>query len=209
MATKAVNVPKNVILRLPVYLRLLENLRDSGVQTVSSFQIGELLDLNPAQIRKDLAWFGDFGHKGIGYDAAYLVQKIRQILRLDRRIPVALVGAGRLGTALCLYPRVRMGNLPITCVFDNDPARIGSCIGTLEVHADRELEPIIARDQVRMALITVPAQGAQTVADRLVAAGILGILNFAPTSLRVPPEVHVRNADFISELESLAYYVPE
>ncbi|MBX5436838.1 MAG: redox-sensing transcriptional repressor Rex [Alicyclobacillaceae bacterium] len=207
MSTKAPRIPLGVIRRLPVYLRHLKQLEDHHVQTVSSQELGAQLDLNPAQIRKDLAYFGEFGRKGIGYEVRYLIDKIEQILKLDREIPVALVGAGHLGIALCHYNQNKPGNLVIGHVFDNDPAKVGMRIGQVVVRPAEQLERCLREHQIRMAVIAVPAEHAQEVADRLVQGGVTAILNFAPAALRVPEHVHLRNADFTSELQSLAYYV--
>ncbi|MCF8563787.1 redox-sensing transcriptional repressor Rex [Alicyclobacillus tolerans] len=206
MSVKSPRIPGSVIRRLPVYLRHLEQLRDGGISTVSSLDLGNQLDSNPAQIRKDLAFFGEFGRKGVGYDVAYLIDKIRQILRLDRELRVALVGAGHLGIALCHHSQSRPSNLIIAYAFDKDPGKVGLQIGPIIVHRDAELERKIKQDEVRMAIIAVPPDQAQSVADRLVEAGVSAILNFAPVLLRVPSHIHVRNADFASELQALAYY---
>ncbi|OFW79842.1 MAG: redox-sensing transcriptional repressor Rex, partial [Alicyclobacillus sp. RIFOXYA1_FULL_53_8] len=157
----------------------------------------------------DLAYFGEFGRKGIGYDVAYLIDKIQQILRLDRELPVALVGVGHLGTALCHYNQNRRSNLTISYAFDQDRQKVGMEIGPIVVEHDSQLETRIQSAGVKVAIITVPAEHAQAVADRLVTAGVHAILNFAPTSLRVPENVQLRNADFTSELQSLAYYAAD
>ncbi|MCL6548395.1 MAG: redox-sensing transcriptional repressor Rex [Alicyclobacillus sp.] len=207
MSGKTPRIPLSVVRRLPVYLRHLKQLADNRVLTVSSHELGAQLDLNPAQIRKDLAYFGEFGRKGIGYEVRYLIDKIEQILKLDREIPVALVGAGHLGIALCHYNQNKPGNLVIAHVFDNDPAKVGMRIGRVCVQPADHLEDSLREHQIRMAVIAVPAEHAQEVADRLVRGGVTAILNFAPAALRVPDRVHLRHADFTSELQSLAYYV--
>lgn len=190
-----------------MYLRYVNDLANSGVQTVSSQDLGNRLDLNPAQIRKDLAYFGEFGKKGIGYDVAYLQEKIRSILKLDQEIRLALVGAGNLGRALCNYNAYQKDNLKISAVFDANPNRIGEKINHLIVQPISELKETIQRLQIRIGIITVPAQAAQQVADQLVAAGIEGIMNFAPIIIRAPESIRVHYADFTSGLQSLAYYL--
>jgi redox-sensing transcriptional repressor len=207
LSMKHTRIPDAVIRRLPVYLRHLEQLRASGVDVVSSQELGDGLDANPAQIRKDLAYFGEFGRKGVGYDVAHLLTVISGILGLDRPHSVALVGAGHLGTALCHHNQRVNSPIRITHVFDADPAKIGQHIGGLQVLHERDLERVLREHNIRMAIIAVPADAAQAVADRLTAAGVCALLNFAPVSLRVPDGVHVRNADFTSELLSLVYYV--
>jgi len=193
--------------RLPIYLHVLNELSRSEVQTVSSQHLGQKLDLNPAQIRKDLAYFGEFGRKGIGYDVSYLIEKIRQILKLDRRLNVALIGAGNLGQALCNYNTYSKDNMKIVAVFDALPSKIGTSINHMAVQPMEQLKETVEQLQIRIGIITVPAAEAQNVADRLVAAGVEGILNFAPAILKVPDEVRIHHADFTTELLSLAYYL--
>lgn len=165
--------------------------------------------MNPAQIRKDLAYFGEFGRKGIGYEVDYLVEKIKQILKLDRSVNVALVGAGHLGIALSNYNRYTKEKLSIAAIFDTDPEKIGTLVGSLTIQHIDELERSVQELDIRIGMITVPAPFAQGVADRLVQAGVKGILNFAPVSLLVPPDVHLRSADVTTELHALAYYIQE
>jgi redox-sensing transcriptional repressor len=196
-----------VIRRLPVYLRYLTRLKRLGVRTVSSKQLGRELDYNPAQIRKDLAYFGEFGRKGIGYDVDYLIKKIDQILNLDRPIKIVLVGAGNLGQALSKYNQYQKDNMKIVAIFDHSPDRIGKEISGITIQPVDELTRVIREEQIRIGIITVPDIAAQEVADKMVDAGISAILNFAPTILRVPPHVRVHNADVTAELHSLAYYV--
>lgn len=192
---------------MPVYLRYLQHLQDTNVKTVSSQDLGQKLDMNPAQIRKDLAYFGEFGRKGIGYEVAYLIDKIKGILKLDRHLNVALIGAGHLGIALSNYNRYTREKLSIVAIFDNDPSKIGETVGNLPIQHIDELESTVRELDIHIGMITVPAPFAQSVADRLVQAGVKGILNFAPVSLRVPPEVQLRSADFTTELQALAYYI--
>lgn len=184
-------------------------LQEMNIRTVSSYELGQKLDMNPAQIRKDLAYFGEFGRKGIGYEVVYLVEKIRQILKLDRHVNVALVGAGHLGIALSNYNRYTEEKLMIAAIFDTDPEKIGKHVGSLTIQHIDELETAVQELDIRIGMITVPAPYAQGVADRLVQAGVKGILNFAPVSLLVPPDVHLRSTDVTTELHALAYYIQE
>jgi len=200
-------ISEAVVRRLPMYLRYLNELSKSDVQTVSSRDLGRRLDLNPAQIRKDLAYFGEFGKKGIGYDVNYLVEKIRSILKLDQEIRVALVGAGNLGHALCNYNVYLKDNMRIIAVFDANPARVGESINQLSVQPMHELVETVRAQNVRIGIITVPATEAQRVADQFVEAGVEGILNFAPSIIKVPGHIRVHYADFTIELQSLAYYL--
>ncbi|ANS74826.1 REX family transcriptional regulator [Paenibacillus yonginensis] len=206
---KSEKISDAVVRRMPVYLRYLNELHNRDVMTVSSQELGQNLDLNPAQIRKDLAYFGDFGRKGIGYDVAYLIEKIRQILNLDQEISVALVGAGNLGQALSNYNMYLKDNMKIVAVFDIAEAKIGTQINYLSVQPIAELPETVKKLGIRIGIITVPHWEAQRVADQLVEAGIQAILNFAPVILKVPPGVRVHAADFTTDLLSLAYYLDQ
>lgn len=204
---KTPKISEAVVRRLPVYLRYLQHLVDMNIRTVSSYELGQKLDMNPAQIRKDLAYFGEFGRKGIGYEVSYLIEKIKGILKLDRNLNVALVGAGHLGIALSNYNRYTKEKMSIVAIFDTDPAKIGLSVGNMPIRHIDELDRVVKELDIRIGMITVPATAAQQVADRLVEAGVSGILNFAPVSLRVPSEVHVRSSDVTTELQALAYYI--
>ncbi|MEF3308198.1 redox-sensing transcriptional repressor Rex [Paenibacillus sp. GYB004] len=204
---KTPKISEAVVRRLPVYLRFLNELSRRNVQMVSSQDLGQKLDLNPAQIRKDLAYFGEFGKKGIGYDVAYLIEKIRQILKLDQIIPVILVGAGNLGRALCNYNAYLKDNMKIVAVFDSSPDKLGEHINNLTVQPMTVLHETVREHKVRIGIITVPAFEAQLVANQFVNAGVEAILNFAPVIIKVPNEIRVHHADFTTELQSLAYYL--
>ncbi|MBP1999580.1 redox-sensing transcriptional repressor [Paenibacillus shirakamiensis] len=204
---KSEKISDAVVRRLPVYLRFLSELSMREVATVSSQELGQKLDLNPAQIRKDLAYFGDFGRKGIGYDVSYLIEKIRQILNLDQQINVALVGAGNLGQALSNYNTYLKDNMKIVAVFDASPSKVGQKINSLTIQPIEDMVETVQRLKVRIGIITVPDVEAQRVADQLTSAGIEAILNFAPTILKVPSEVRLHAADFTTDLLSLAYYL--
>jgi redox-sensing transcriptional repressor len=204
---KTLKISEAVVRRLPIYLRYLHELNMQNVQTVSSSDLGHKLDLNPAQIRKDLAYFGEFGKKGIGYDVNYLIEKIRQILKLDQLIQVALVGAGNLGRALSNYNAYLKDNMKIVAVFDAMESKVGDKINNLTVQHMSEMVPTIQSLNIRIGIITVPALEAQYVANQFVKAGIEAILNFAPAILKVPNDVRIHNADFTTELQSLAFYL--
>jgi len=204
---KTEKISDAVVRRLPVYLRYLKELTANGVTTVSSQELGEKLNLNPAQIRKDLAYFGEFGRKGIGYDVEYLVEKIRQILKLNQVIHVGLAGAGNLGRALCNYNAFARDNMKIVAVFDAAPEKIGEKINNLTVQPIGELKETVRRLNIRVGIITVPASEAQSVANQFVDAGIEAILNFAPAILKVPDHVRIHHADFTIDLQSLAYFL--
>jgi redox-sensing transcriptional repressor len=206
---KGLKISEAVVRRLPIYLRYLNELILADIQTVSSQALGEKLDLNPAQIRKDLAYFGDFGKKGIGYDVNYLVEQIRHILKLDKKWNVALIGAGNLGHALSNYNRYHNDSMRIVAIFDQQAEKVGSEIHQLKIQPMHELAQTVQALDVRIGIITVPASEAQAVADELVRAGISAILNFAPVILRAPAHVRIHHADFTTELQSLAYYLNE
>lgn len=204
---KQTKISEAVVRRLPIYLQVLNELDNREVQTVSSQELGVKLDLNPAQIRKDLAYFGDFGRKGIGYDVRHLIDKIKQILKLDQAINVVLIGAGNLGHALCNYNTYSKDNMKIVAVFDVHPSKIGTKINNLTVMPMEALKQTVEDYDIRIGIITVPGHEAQNVANQIVDAGVEGILNFAPAILRVPDEVRIHHADFTRELLSLAYYL--
>lgn len=206
---KAIKISEAVVRRLPIYLRHLMELKQREVLTISSQDLGNKLDLNPAQIRKDLAYFGDFGRKGIGYDVSYLIEQIRHILKLDMKIHVGLVGAGKLGHALCNYTVYLQDNMKIVAVFDAQPDKAGSPISNLKVQPMEDLIDTVKSLGIRIGIITVPDTEAQHVADQFIQAGVEAILNFAPVILKVPPHVRVHTADFTTDLFSLAYYLQE
>ncbi len=209
MLGKEPKISNSVIRRLPIYLRLMQLLKVQGITTISSQDMGVRLDMNPAQIRKDLAYFGEFGRKGVGYEVEYLERKLRQILNLDRQINVALIGAGHLGIALSNYARFQSERISIAGLFDADPNKIGLTVGSLVVQNFSELTNMVQTKNIQMGIIAVPAIAAQDVCDSLISAGVKIILNFAPINLRVPKEVVLRNTDFTTELQSLAFYIDE
>lgn len=206
---KEAKISPSVVRRLPIYLRHVKDLLDSGIYTVSSKEMGVKLDLNPAQIRKDLAYFGEFGRKGVGYEVEYLARKLEQILHLDQQIRVALVGAGHLGIALSNYTRFQNERITIAGLYDQDPQKIDSQVGKLTVKPIFKIEEDAKTIGFQIGIIAVPAFSAQEVCDLMVRCGIRVILNFAPTSLKVPSNVHVRSTDMTTELQSLAYYISE
>jgi redox-sensing transcriptional repressor len=194
--------------RLSVYLRCLTELDVQGVRTVSSQSLAEQFHLNAAQIRKDLAYFGEFGVRGVGYYVRDLKRHLRQILGLDRRLRVAIVGAGNLGFALADYPGFRQEGFEITALFDTVRDKIGqesrSGVPILDI---ADLRKCVKRDGVSIAVLAVPASSAQRVADIVVAAGIKAILNFSPGTLQVPADVKVKSVDLTVSLESLSFYL--
>jgi redox-sensing transcriptional repressor len=199
--------PKAVVGRVSLYLRQLETFQRLGHTTVSSSRLGAALAINNAQVRKDLAFFGQFGYPGIGYRIEELIAALRHILGIDRDWPLALVGLGNLGRALLKYRGFRSRGFHIVAIFDNDPHKIGQVHGSLSVEPIEALPHAVAARGVRMAILSVPADAAQQVADQIVACGIEGILNFAPLPLVVPSHVSVLAVDLSVQLEHLAYKV--
>jgi redox-sensing transcriptional repressor len=200
-------VPIPTLERLATYLRVLLDARKAGLRTLSSRAIEQLSGISAAQFRKDLSYFGEFGKPGVGYSTEQLIECIERILRLDREQPMLLVGAGNLGAALVGYPNFRAHRFHIAAVFDNNFVKIGRPFGDLIIEDIARLKEVNARIGAQIAIIAVPASAAQEVADLLVEAGIRAILNFAPTSLKVPPHVHVRNVSFLQELAVLSYHL--
>lgn len=196
-----------VIRRLPVYLRYLQQLQNYDIDSVSSQQMGHDLNLNPAQIRKDLSIFGDFGIKGKGYRVADLSDILAGILGLDKEIPIVLVGVGNLGAALCRYNRYQQTTTKIVGLFDGHPSKIGQIHGSYQVRPMEEMVSFVRQHDIKMAIIAVPVAAAQSVCDILVEAGIKAILNFAPILLNAPEGVRVQNSDVTAELQALAYYL--
>jgi redox-sensing transcriptional repressor len=199
--------PKAVVGRVSLYLRQLETFQRLGFTTVSSSQLGAALAIKNAQVRKDLAFFGQFGYPGIGYRIEELIAALRHILGIDREWPLALVGLGNLGRALLRYRGFQSRGFRIAAIFDNDPHKIGQVHDGLVVEPIAALPKVVSGRNVTLAILSVPADAAQRVADQMVACGILGILNFAPVSLSVPPGISVVAVDLSVQLEHLAYKV--
>jgi redox-sensing transcriptional repressor len=193
--------------RLSLYLRRLENLLRDGTTKVSSSLLGEALGVTDAQVRKDLAYLGHLGHPGIGYAAPELATAIRRALGIDREWRVALVGVGNLARALLHYHGFVERGFRVVALFDADPAKVGGRVDELEIHAPDRMAAVIGAERVELGVLCVPAEAAQAVADALVAAGVRGLLNFAPRVLRVPPGVGVVAVDLTVQLEQLAFLV--
>ncbi|HEY2157957.1 MAG TPA: redox-sensing transcriptional repressor Rex [Isosphaeraceae bacterium] len=199
--------PKAVINRVCLYLRQLEVFQRQGESTVSSSQLGAALGISDAQVRKDLAFFGQFGYPGIGYRIEELIGTLRHILGIDRDWPLALVGLGNLVRALLRYRGFRSRGFHIVALFDNDPGKIGQTYDGLTVEPIDALRKTVAGRGIHLAVLSVPADAAQRVADQLIACGVNGILNFAPVTLNVPPSVNIVGVDLSVQLEHLAYKV--
>jgi redox-sensing transcriptional repressor len=194
--------------RLSVYLRCLNVLEDASVRTISSQALAEQFHLNAAQIRKDLAYFGEFGVRGVGYYVRDLKRNLRQILGLDRKLRVAIIGAGNLGLALADYPGFRQEGFEIAALFDNLSAKVGqSSRGGVPIQDIHDLKKYARRAGISIAVVAVPAASAQRVVDLVVAAGIKAVLNFSPGALQVPPGVKLKSVDLTVSLESLSFYL--
>lgn len=201
------SVPAIVIARLPLYLRMLAFLEIEGKAITSSQELAERLGYSSAQIRKDLSYFGEFGKQGTGYDIVYLRKQLRQILKIDRIWDVVLVGAGDLGRALAHYRGFGAQSFRLVAVFDNAPHKVSTTVGEFKVQPMDELPRIVREQKVQIAMLAVPAEAAQRVADQLVEMGIRGILNYAPITLSVPPNVKVYYIDPVVGLQSMTYYL--
>ncbi len=199
-------ISKSVIKRLPVYLRILDSLVRRDVEIISSKELSNESGFTAEQIRKDLAHFGAFGTRGTGYNTAFLRDKILKIIGLDQRTNVVVIGAGHLGTALTRYNSKSNPYVNIVAVFDRDPAMIGTEINGIKVLSFAEAPDLIVKHNIKVAMITVPADAAQEVVDAVIEYGVKAVLNFAPFKLNVPDDVHVFNADLTIELQSLIYY---
>jgi redox-sensing transcriptional repressor len=195
--------------RLSVYLRCLNTLAAAGIKTISSQAMAEQFNLNSAQIRKDLGYFGEFGVRGVGYFVDHLREHITNILGLDNPHRVGIVGAGRLGTALANYKGFGDSNFTVVALFDNDPAKIGQSVGTNEVpvHDVKKIERVVQAEGIDVIVIAVPARSAQRVLNQVTAAGIRAVLNFAPTPLNTRRGVKVKTVDLTTSLESLSYFL--
>ncbi len=199
-------IPERTITRLSIYLRCVEELVADGTAAVSSQQLAERFGFNSAQVRKDLAYFGQFGVRGLGYFTEELKENLERILGLKQEWAVALVGLGNLGSALLNYRGFQQRGFRISVVFDNDPSKVGRSIGKVQVYDAEKIVPMLKRRKIKMAVIAVPAGAAQSVADQLVAAGVNAMLNFAPTQLSVPKGVKVQNVDLSVMLKTLSFY---
>ncbi len=204
-----------VIRRLPLYLRVLDELaNEQDVTLISSQELGVKAGVGPALVRKDLAWFGEFGKQGVGYEVGFLRNELRKILNLEQEMAVALAGVGSLGEALVRYHLKRYAdndsfNLRLAALFDSDPAKVGTSLEGIPISSLEEIPRKVAEEQIRIAVLAVPADAAQDVANRFIRAGVNCLLNYAPVKLMAPDTVQVASVDLSLELQRLAYYVPK
>lgn len=202
---KVQKIPETSIGRLSVYSRYLTRLIQKGVITISSGQIAEGVGVSPAQVRKDLAYFGEFGTRGVGYNVKDLHRQILKILGLTSEWPVVLVGAGHLGAALCQYKGFTERGFRIVGIFDSDPQKVGQMLGDKEILSMAQLQDVVKAEKATIGIIAVPGDYAQEIVNQLTEIGIKAILNFAPQALNVPEDVELRNIDLAVNLEVLTF----
>ncbi len=201
------SVPAIVVNRLPIYLRMLAFLEREGKMITSSQELAERLGFSSAQIRKDLSYFGEFGKQGMGYNVAYLQKQLREILKINRVWDVVLIGAGNLGRALANYEGFEDHGFRVIGLFDNAPKKVGTQVGQFVVQDMAELPKFVRDRHLEIAMLAVPAEDAQRVANHLIELGIRGILNYAPITLNVPENIHVYYIDPVVGLQSMTYYL--
>jgi redox-sensing transcriptional repressor len=199
-------IPEATVARLPVYLRTLVDLHAEQTTTISSERLAEMAGVNAAKVRKDLSYLGSYGTRGVGYDVEFLLYQMSRELGLTKDWPVVIVGVGNLGAALANYGGFSDRGFPVAALVDADRAKVGTMLGEHEIRHIEELPDLVASRGIAIGIIATPAGGAQDVADRLVAAGITSILNFAPAVLSVPPEASLRKVDLALELQILSFY---
>ena len=199
-------IPEATVARLPVYLRALQEVAGAELATISSERLAEMAGVNAAKVRKDLSYFGSYGTRGVGYDVEYLLFQIRRELGLTHDWPCVIAGLGNLGQALANYGGFQDRGFVVAALIDSDPAKVGTTVnGVVVCHVD-DLADLVADRAISIGVIATPGAAAQEVADRMVAAGITSILNFAPTVITVPDEVSVRKVDLAVELQILSFY---
>ncbi|MGB6370877.1 MAG: redox-sensing transcriptional repressor Rex [Atribacterota bacterium] len=208
---KKKSIPSITINRLSIYHRCLEKILETETEKelkiISSFKIAEMTGMNSAQIRKDLAYFGEFGKRGIGYPVIDLGKELKKILGLDKKWSVIIAGTGNLGKALVKYKGFQKRGFIIKGIFDNNPSKIGKKLNHIFIYDIKEVEKFIQAENINIGILVVPADSAQEVADKMVAGGIKAILNFAPVHIVLPPEIKIHNVDLSIEFEGLTYYL--
>ncbi len=200
-------VPEATVERLVQYLRFVEEMEQEGREELTATQIAQSLGLNPHLVRRDLAYFGQFGKRGKGYKTIRLKETLSKIMGLNKKWKVALVGVGNLGSALLRYPGFRERGFDLRCAFDISPKKIGKEIEHVKIESMDKLEEVICREDIKIAILSIPKESAEEVSGRLVKAGVKGILNFAPKHLKYPYPFRVLNVDLSLYLETLAFYL--
>ena len=198
-------IAESTVRRLSIYLSFLEEIQEKGVTTTSSDDLAQLGGTTSAQVRKDLSFFGSFGKRGLGYSVPELAAALREILGLGKQWRVCIVGAGKIGAALARYAGFAERGFNVTALYDSDPSKVGHRSGQLVIRDTKELERDVEAHRFDIAVITVPAENAQPIVDRLVKAGLKAILSFAPTQLTVPDDVELRTVNMAMELEGLTF----
>ena len=200
-------IPDIIIGRLPIYLRALQRLTDRGIHNTSSQELGEMIGISAAQIRKDISQFGEFGKQGTGYSIPFLIERLQGILKVDRVWDVIVVGMGDIGHAIAGYNGFVNRGFKVTMLFDNSPDKIGQKVNELEIYSMDSMGERVRQEKVKIAMLTVPASAAQEVANQLVKAGVKAILNYAPLHLSVPKDVRVQHIDPATHLQRMTYYL--
>jgi redox-sensing transcriptional repressor len=200
------SIPEATVARLPIYLRALVDMAETGASTVSSDDLAEAAGVNSAKVRKDLSYLGSYGTRGVGYDVAYLIHQIRRELGLTQHWPIVIAGIGNLGQALANYKGFGERGFRVAGLIDADPTKVGQKVGGLEIQPVAALPGLVKTHDVVIGVIATPAAAVQEIADQMVQAGIRSILNFAPAVITVPPGVSVRKVDLAIELQILAFY---
>ncbi|MFN8038450.1 MAG: redox-sensing transcriptional repressor Rex [Acidimicrobiales bacterium] len=199
-------IPEATVARLPVYLRILLELMEEKTSTISSERLAELAGVNAAKVRKDLSYLGSYGTRGVGYDVEYLMFQMSRELGLTQDWPVVICGIGNLGHALANYGGFGERGFPVAALVDADPSKVGEEVGGVRVHHLDELPDLVRERRIAIGIIATPAAVAQEVADKMVAAGVTSVLNFAPTVITVPPTASLRKVDLAVELQILSFY---
>ena len=207
MTMKDVEIPDIVIRRLPIYAQTLSFLSNEGITTVNSSELGSRIGVTAAQIRRDLSYFGEFGKQGKGYNVQFLLNEVRKILHLGRSWGVALVGVGKLGQAIANYGGFKEKGFDIAALFDSHPSKVGTEMAGKPIFHVSKIPEIVSEMGLNVAIVAVPASTAQEVVNLLVRAGVKAILNYAPISVQVPPNVKLRSLDPIAALQSMTYYL--
>jgi redox-sensing transcriptional repressor len=200
-------IPDIIIGRLPIYLRALQRLADQGIQNTSSQELGEMIGISAAQIRKDISQFGEFGKQGTGYSIPFLIERLQTIMKINRIWDVIVVGMGDIGHALARYNGFANRGFKVTMLFDNDPTKVGQKVNDLDILSMDSMVEMVRQNKIKIAMLTVPASGAQAVAEQLVKAGVKAILNYAPIHLNVPNDVRVQHIDPATHLQRMTYYL--
>jgi redox-sensing transcriptional repressor len=206
---KAIKIPEKTIARLSIYLRCVEELESKGTASISSTQLADRFGLNSAQVRKDLAYFGQFGIRGLGYYVTPLRHSLEEILGLKRAWNVALVGLGNLGAALAAYKGFQEKGFKISVVFDRDPDKIGRQIEGIPVMDIEAIASVVRKRKIKIGILAVPASAAQAILDAFVKGGVIAVLNFAPAQLTAPRPVKVQNVDLSALLKTLSYHIAQ